>query len=148
MNSLFDNEARSSVHHRSDSLIRDRPALWGRMDAHRMVCHLADQLRIALGDIKAESRPGLLRFRPLRQILVYWLPWPKGKIPTAPEMLTTAPSAWDHDVNALHMLIDRFGTRNPSAAWAVHPAFGPLSGREWGVLCWKHLDHHLRQFGA
>ena len=98
--------------------------------------------------IKAASQPGLLRFRPLRQVLVYWLPWPKGRIATAPEMLTTAPSAWDYDVAQLHALIEQFAARSPSEAWAGHPAFGPLSGREWGVLCWKHLDHHLRQFGA
>ncbi len=29
-----------------------------------------------------------------------------------------------------------------------HPFFGPLSHQEWGVLVWKHTDHHLRQFGV
>ncbi len=118
------------------------------MNAHQMVCHLADQLRVALGEIKTQSRPGLLRFRPVRRLLVYWLPWPKGKLPTAPEMLTTAPSEWDRDIAALDALIARFAARSPSEEWAVHLAFGPLSGWEWGVLCWKHLDHHLRQFGV
>jgi len=26
--------------------------------------------------------------------------------------------------------------------------FGKLSGKEWGELMYKHIDHHLRQFGA
>jgi hypothetical protein len=30
----------------------------------------------------------------------------------------------------------------------VHGFFGPLSGAEWGVSQYKHVDHHLRQFGA
>jgi hypothetical protein len=30
----------------------------------------------------------------------------------------------------------------------VHRFFGRLSGAEWGVTQYKHLDHHLRQFGA
>jgi hypothetical protein len=30
----------------------------------------------------------------------------------------------------------------------VHPFFGRLSGDEWGRLIYKHLDHHLRQFGV
>ena len=30
----------------------------------------------------------------------------------------------------------------------VHSFFGTMSGAEWGVLQYKHLDHHLRQFGA
>ena len=30
----------------------------------------------------------------------------------------------------------------------VHGFFGSMSGAEWGVTQYKHLDHHLRQFGA
>ena len=29
-----------------------------------------------------------------------------------------------------------------------HPFFGPLTTDEWGRVIWKHLDHHLRQFGV
>jgi hypothetical protein len=29
-----------------------------------------------------------------------------------------------------------------------HPFFGPLTTAEWGKVIWKHLDHHLRQFGV
>ena len=63
-------------------------------------------------------------------------------------MFTTAPSGWGDDVATLHALIDRVGEKDPTVEWAVHPMFGPLSGQEWGLLCWKHMDHHLRQFGA
>ena len=35
-----------------------------------------------------------------------------------------------------------------AADWAVHAWFGPVSGREWGMLCWEHTDYHLRQFGV
>ena len=27
-------------------------------------------------------------------------------------------------------------------------SFGPLTAREWNVLFYKHLDHHLAQFGV
>jgi hypothetical protein len=30
----------------------------------------------------------------------------------------------------------------------IHPFFGQLSKNEWGILIYKHLDHHLRQFGV
>ena len=30
----------------------------------------------------------------------------------------------------------------------VHPFFGRLTGAEWGISQFKHLDHHLRQFGV
>ena len=34
------------------------------------------------------------------------------------------------------------------AEWQEHPAFGRLARRAWGVLAYRHLDHHLRQFGV
>ena len=63
-------------------------------------------------------------------------------------MLTTTPSEWNDDVSALHVLIENFGKEDPVAKWASHPSFGPLSGDEWGILSWKHLDYHLQQFGV
>jgi len=30
----------------------------------------------------------------------------------------------------------------------VHSFLGRLSGEEWGIMMYKHLDHHLRQFGG
>ncbi|MDP9169810.1 MAG: DUF1569 domain-containing protein [Acidobacteriota bacterium] len=45
--------------------------------------------------------------------------------------------------------IDRFAaggaagcTRNP------HSFFGRIAPEEWAILMYKHLDHHLRQFGV
>ena len=37
--------------------------------------------------------------------------------------------------------------RHIAAARQTHSFFGRLSGDEWGRLMYKHLDHHLRQFG-
>jgi hypothetical protein len=41
-----------------------------------------------------------------------------------------------------------FQQRGPTALAPEHPFFGPLTATEWDRLQWKHLDHHLRQFGA
>jgi hypothetical protein len=29
-----------------------------------------------------------------------------------------------------------------------HPFFGKFTPEQWAVFQWKHLDHHLRQFGV
>ena len=132
------------------------------MTVGRMVCHVADQLRVALGDIEGrtgqlrlrfrnrelEVSPGLLWFHLGRRVLVHWLPWPKSRVGAPPEMLTTPPGEWDEDIAALHALVDRVGEKNARETWGTHPVFGVISGQEWGLLCWKHLDYHLRQFGA
>jgi hypothetical protein len=148
MSTLFDASVRDAIKARLTRLRPDNAALWGRMNAHQMICHVADQLRVCLGDLESTQNEMILRHRVLRQIVVYWLPWPKGKIPTDPMMQSTKPAEWDADVAALAALVDRFSERPPSAEWAPHPAFGRLSGHEWGRLGAKHVDYHLRQFGA
>jgi hypothetical protein len=45
-------------------------------------------------------------------------------------------------------LVERFGHADPGKVWPVSPVFGALSGKDWGALSYKHLDHHLRQFGC
>ena len=45
-------------------------------------------------------------------------------------------------------LVRAFHARGPEKLAKEHPFFGPLTSAEWDRLQWKHLDHHLRQFGA
>jgi hypothetical protein len=45
-------------------------------------------------------------------------------------------------------LLDRAASARTTDTWPEHPAFGKLSTRAWGVLIYRHMDHHLRQFGA
>jgi hypothetical protein len=122
-----------------------RPA-WGTLDAPRMLCHVADQMRVALGD--APCRPvHSFATRTLLKFLVIHTGFqpPRGEIRTAPEMLASQPSSWDADLAACLALAERVAR---GTAQAVHPMFGPLSPEEWGKLCWKHLNHHLVQFGV
>ena len=119
---------------------------WGKLTAPKMVCHLADNLRLSLGDVSAQ-RTDTLPSRTLLKWLVVYTPVqpPPGKIQTAPEMLTSAPTTWGEDLARVEMLIGRLAA---APTTAVHPFFGPLTYGGWGRLAWKHLDHHLRQFGC
>ena len=111
-----------------------------------MLCHLADNLRVALGDVPCKP-VHTFASRTLVKFLVVntGIAPPRGKIQTAPEMLASRPATWESDLAACVTLVERVGT---GSARAVHPAFGPLSAEEWGRLCWKHTNHHLVQFGA
>jgi hypothetical protein len=48
----------------------------------------------------------------------------------------------------LLQLIDEYRATPPNRLGNAHPTFGPMTGRDWDVLVWRHLDHHLRQFGC
>lgn len=124
----------------------DAKPAWGTLNAPRMLCHVADQMRVGLGDLP--SKPvHTFASRTLVKFLVIntGVEPPRGKVQTAPEMLTSQPATWEADLAACVDLAERV---RAGSARAVHPAFGPLSPEEWGRLCWKHLHHHLVQFGV
>jgi hypothetical protein len=48
----------------------------------------------------------------------------------------------------LRHLLHAAAARGAAAEWATHPAFGAISGKDYGTLIYRHFDHHLRQFGV
>jgi hypothetical protein len=143
---LFHAASRQEVQQRLARLVPDRTPLWGKFTAPRMVVHLADGIRLAFGELAVAPIKSVIRFPPIKQLAIYVLPWPQGSA-TAPELLARAPAAWNGEIVALSALVERFATRSPRDKWAPHPLFGSMSGRAWGVLAYRHCDHHFRQFG-
>jgi hypothetical protein len=146
MKSMWDRDTKGDVHDRIARLTPDHRAQWGKMSAPQVVCHLAESLKMALGELPVKPKRVPIRYPPLKQLLVYLAPFPKN-VPTAPELLARTPRDWTSDVTELQSLVDRFAARR-AASWPEHPAFGKLSERAWGVLVYRHTDHHLRQFGV
>ncbi len=145
---MFNSVVRAQFQQRIGSLRPDAPRRWGRMTSSQMVCHLIDQLRIALGELPARPMSGVLRYPPIKQLVINVLPWPKGRIQGPPEAFTTASSAWEKDVAQLQQLLEEFGRREAQSQWPPHPMFGRMNGRLWSHLTCRHFDHHLTQFGA
>lgn len=130
---------------RLDRLRPEAKPAWGTLNAPRMLCHLGDSMRVALGDLPAAPRLNWFGRTVGKFVVVHTrFQAPPGKVQTAPEMLTAKPAAWQADLEACRQLAIRVGS---GAASAQHPSFGLLTPEEWGKLGWKHLDHHLRQFG-
>ncbi len=68
--------------------------------------------------------------------------------PTMRELVISGERDLDAERVRLCSLIDRFVSGGPSVCTThPHPFFGPLTPAEWAILMYKHLDHHLRQFG-
>jgi hypothetical protein len=143
---IFDPRVRDSLVQRLLTLTPERRPRWGRMSAPQMVSHLIQACRMACGELPVAPKASPLRSFPLNWLVVHWLPWPKGA-PTAPELAARSAEQWDRDIDDLVTRIRRFSERNPSDRWPEHPAFGALSGASWGVLAYRHIDHHFDQFG-
>jgi hypothetical protein len=147
MKSVFNPAVHRELHERVQRLQPQQRPQWGRMSATQMVAHLADSLRMASGELEVAPKRVPIRFPPLKQLVLYVLPIPK-ELPTAPELIARKPGDWTAEVADLREQLNGLVERGGEALAPSHPAFGTLSQRQWGVLVYRHMDHHLRQFGV
>lgn len=147
MATIWDPAVRVGLVRRAESLTPAHTARWGKFSVAAMVAHLNDAALMALDELPVNAKaPPFLRLTPVRYLLIHVLPMPKSA-PTAPELLARSGSAeLAREQAAFKVLMDRLGAATTLAA--KHPAFGPMTRDDWGVLAHKHTDHHLRQFGA
>ncbi len=147
MKTLWQEDSRQEITRRLHKLTPDSRARWGKMNASQMVAHLNNSLRMAAGELATSPRNLAIRYPPLKQMIIYWLPFPKG-VPTAPELLSGDTTDWVSATTALRQRVSGFATRDPGQPWPLHPAFGKLTSRSWWVLGYRHIDHHFKQFGV
>lgn len=148
MSTLADPAVRSAMVTRVERLSPDAVAQWGRMTAPQMLAHCTDALRMGLAELPVKPKNAALP----RMALVKWLflnvlPFPKNA-PTAKELVSRVPASFDEERAHLIALMGKVGSPDAMTKFAEHPLFGPLTREQWGQLAWKHLDHHLRQFGV
>jgi hypothetical protein len=148
MPSIWEEATRSGVLARLDRLTPESRARWGKFHCPAMLAHLNDSIRMALGELNPPPRPGPMSRFPLKQLIIYLMPWPKG-VPTAPMLIARGDAAvFGEEVHTFRRLLDQLGSQDPAREWPSHPAFGRMSRRDWGVLGYRHVDHHFRQFGV
>lgn len=147
MKTMHSESDRRSIEERMRRLKPTAKALWGKMDAPRMLTHLTDAMRMATGELHVPAKKLPTRFPPIKQLFIYVLPMFRS-LPTAKELVSRPPIAWNGEVEALSDQFARFAALDRAHPWPDHPAFGPMSARAWGVIAYKHCDHHLRQFGV
>lgn len=149
--SIFDPEKRAQLESRLKNLTADALPNWGRMNAAQMCCHLSDGIRMALGEIPVADMSSFGTRNILRPLVVHVLPFPRN-VPTIPELdqeqKGTPATTFDRDREILLGLVENLCSRGEDFKFAPHGKFGPLTRKEWGILASKHIDHHLRQFGA
>jgi hypothetical protein len=145
---IFDPAKCAALLRRLDALRPEHRPLWGRMDAPQMLCHLTCAFQAGLGELEVGPAEGPLSRPPLNWLAIFVLPWPPGKAQSPPEFLGKVPAHWQADIRMLRTLIERSAALGPDASWPQSRVFGRISGRAWGALHHKHLDHHFRQFGV
>ena len=144
--SLSNARSREELLERLERLTPGATPLWGTMTAPQVLAHLADWMLMAKGELKVALRNRPQRYPPLKQLLIYWLPFPKG-IQTSPELIGRKPLQWDIEREAVRRHVRSFENLDRNAMWPEHPVFGKMTPKAWSVFAYRHMDHHLRQFG-
>ncbi|MEO6596217.1 MAG: DUF1569 domain-containing protein [Planctomycetota bacterium] len=147
--SLFDRDGLAAILARIERLQPDAKRQWGKMNAAQTLAHCQQPLRVATGELPLKrSLIGFLFGKMAKKKLLAPAPWKPG-MPTAPEFKVTEQRDFAREKAALRECVERFGKAGPAGLTKLpHPFFGPLTQDEWQQLQWRHLDHHLRQFGV
>ena len=149
MLNLFDGNDRKPI---LDRLARLQPSAtrrWGKMSPAQALAHLVIAMESAGGLGKQEqSLLGKIVSPFIMWKVLDETPFAHGA-PTDPSFVVSDDRDFEKEKARLVSSIDRLVSRGPEkAVQSVHPFFGRLTAEGWGRLTYKHLDHHLRQFGA
>ena len=150
MKNLFDSARVEEVKERIARLRPDSERQWGKMNAPQAVAHCSGGLELALGD---KRPPRVLLGRILGPIIrpkVFANDQPfRRNSPTVKSLVIQDERDLAKERARLYAMIDRFVAAGPKGCTThPHSFFGALTAEEWAILMYKHLDHHLRQFGV
>lgn len=124
---------------------------WGVMTPQETVQHLRKPLLVALGEKHISFRPSIFSLPIIKTLASQYIPWPHNA-PSAPEFLEYENYylTFNEEKRSLIYTMDCFITAaiKPENSFPPHPVFGWLTRRQWARLMWRHIDHHLRQFGV
>jgi hypothetical protein len=149
MKSLFDKATYDEIVSRINSLSAASQRQWGKMEISQMLAHCKEAFKVPLSETKM---PRLFMGR-----MLGWMVKPKmygeglwkKNLPTAPNFLIKDQRNFETEKKELSDLITAFYTKGTGNVGKFpHPFFGAFTQEQWGKSMYKHLDHHLVQFGV
>ncbi|MBI3509532.1 MAG: DUF1569 domain-containing protein [Bacteroidetes bacterium] len=149
MKTLFDQAVYEEITGRIRKISENTTRGWGKMEPAQMLAHCCEAMEMAIGDKKLpRSVMGRILGPMIKKSFLRDTPF-KQNNPTAKQFIITDKRELEKEKQRLLTLTKRFhegGEKN--ATKHPHGFFGHLTQKQWGEMQWKHLDHHLRQFGV
>jgi hypothetical protein len=150
MKNLFEAATVAEVKGRMALVRADSARQWGKMNAGQAMEHCARGMELALGDRRP---PRVLIGRilgPVIKPIAFRDSEPmRRNSPTVPGLAVMGETDLMQGRERLCGLVDRFVACGPGGCTDhPHSFFGRLTPEEWSAWMYKHLDHHLRQFGV
>jgi hypothetical protein len=146
MKNLFDASARQEIIDRINKLTPDSKPQWGKMSVAQMLAHNILPMELALQNPKPpRAFMGKLFGGMVKKKILSPEPFRKNGF-TPKEFRIDSPQDFNSKKEKILDAINRF--QRGAITDMVHPFFGHMTEDQWGELQYKHLDHHLQQFGV
>jgi hypothetical protein len=149
MKNLFEATSAAEIRSRVESLRPDSQKQWGAMTLAQMMSHCSAWFEMAAG-VTSSPRSfigriigGMVKKSILGEGSI------RRNMPTDKALIRNSDCNFAEEQRRLIDWVHRFSSEGPEK-YETHPHsfFGPMTPLEWATLGYKHLDHHLRQFGA
>ena len=146
MKTIFDKANRAEIINRINSLSENSTPQWGKMNVSQMMKHCSQWDEMALGKKKYKQSfigrlfgkiglKSMLKDEPI-----------KKNMPTVPAFIIRDNINFSEERTKWLRLLEEYD-HFPNDGF-VHPFFGRMAKEHTGYIVYKHIDHHLRQFGA
>lgn len=147
-NNLSDKNIAEDVIKRVEKLKADAVHQWGEMNVAEMLHHCNSCNREIFEKERGDAKTSLGQYL-LRILALYIAPEFKKGLKSEPHHIIKGKAdKMDFDqLKADFIKLIRQFPENKKTLTLTHPAFGNISTHQWGIAAYKHMDHHLRQFG-
>lgn len=150
MKNIFDPQVTNELISRVNQLKPESPALWGKMTVDQMLAHCCVAYEMAFTN-KHPKPNALMRFLLkafVKNGVVNEVPY-KRNIRTAPAFIIAERKDFEEEKDRLIKYLGHTLTLGKDHFEGKESiSFGPMTAQEWNNQFYKHLDHHLRQFGV
>jgi hypothetical protein len=143
---LFEPASKLAIMDRIARLTPESERKWGSMTVAQMLAHCSAWMEMATGQTKTpRSFIGRIFGRLAKKSILADGPLRKS-MPTDKSLLIKGDKDFATEQRRLLDWVERFPTM--CIAPAPHSFFGRMTPMEWSTMGYKHLDHHLAQFGV
>jgi hypothetical protein len=147
MKNFYREEVYQELINRISLLTKDSQRQWGTMTVAQMLAHCTETQLVSNGE-KVLKVPFFVKwfFKGMIKKMVYNdKPFPKNTR-TAEQYLQTEEK--DFEIEKSRLLESINYAKNNAEKQVSHTLFGSYKMRDSGEAFYKHLDHHLSQFGV
>ncbi len=150
MKSIFDTTTINEFKVRIEKLDANAPAQWGKMNVYQMLKHCTENELMMLEEQSLYRRfMGRLFGKLVLKSIVKNEKGLQKNTPTHPDLIIKGNGDVEKQKQLWIAALEKYPTKKSNSHRNfIHPFFGKMTREEVDILAYKHIEHHLTQFGV